>query len=252
VAAPRWGESTLDARDRSVLADLARQAGAAVHAEALTADLVASRQRLVEAREEERRRLRRELHDGLGPLLTSVGLNLDAMRTQLTAGNGDPLALLARAKDASSQAIADLRTVVYALRPPALDDLGVVGAITAYVRRMGDAGTIDIGVESHDLPALPAAVEVALYRIAVEGVTNVVRHAEARACRVRLGVVDGNAVVEVLDDGAPDLPWTPGVGTVAMHERVSELGGTLEIGPTGEGGRLRASFPLAEPTRTEA
>jgi two-component system, NarL family, sensor kinase len=251
VAAPRWGESTLDVRDRSVLADLARQAGAAVHAEALTADLVASRQRLVEAREEERRRLRRELHDGLGPLLTSVGLNLDAMRTQLTAGNGDPLALLARAKDASSQAIADLRTVVYALRPPALDDLGVVGAITAYVRRMGGGSTIDIGVESHDLPALPAAVEVALYRIAVEGVTNVVRHAEARACRVRLGVVDGNAVVEVLDDGAPDLPWTPGVGIVAMRERVSELGGTLEIGPTGEGGRLRASFPLAEPARTE-
>ena len=136
VAAPRRGESELDARDRAVLADLARQAGAAVHAEALTADLVASRQRLVEAREEERRRLRRDLHDGLGPLLTSVGLNLDAVRAQLTAGSGDPLELVARAKEASSQAIADLRTVVYSLRPPALDDLGVVGAITAQVRRM--------------------------------------------------------------------------------------------------------------------
>src|SRR4051794_15568222 len=120
---------------------------------------------------------------------------------------------------------------------------------------MGDGHRIDIGIESHDLPvlpALPAAVEVALYRIAVEGVTNVVRHAAARACRVRLGVVDGNAVVEVLDDGASDLPWTPGVGTVAVRERVSELGGRLEIGPTGEGGRLRATFPLAGPTRTEA
>jgi two-component system, NarL family, sensor kinase len=252
VAAPRRGELMLDARDRAVLGDLARQAGAAVHAEALTADLVASRQRLVEAREDERRKLRRELHDGLGPLLTSVGLNLDAMRTQLTVGNGDPLALLARAKDASSQAIADLRTVVYSLRPPALDDLGVVGAITAHVRRLADGSTIDIEVESDGLPALPAAVEVALFRIAVEGVTNVVRHAEARACRVRLGAVDGSAVVEVVDDGASDLLWTPGVGTVAMRERVSELGGTLEIGPTGEGGRLRASFPLAEPLRTGA
>jgi signal transduction histidine kinase len=252
VAAPRRGESELDARDRTVLADLARQAGAAVHAEALTADLVASRQRLVEAREEERRRLRRDLHDGLGPLLTSVGLNLDAVRAQLTAGSGDPLELVARAKEASSQAIADLRTVVYSLRPPALDDLGVVGAITAQVRRMAEGSTVDIEVENDGLPALPAAVEVALFRIAVEGVTNVVRHAEARSCRVLLGGVDGSAVVEVVDDGASDRPWTPGVGTVAMRERVTELGGTLEIGPTGEGGRLRASFPLPETARTDA
>lgn len=252
VAAPRRGEQTLDSRDRAVLADLARQAGAAVHAEALTADLVASRQRIVEAREEERRRLRRDLHDGLGPLLTSVGLNLDAVRTQLTAGNGDPLELVARAKEASSQAIADLRTVVYTLRPPALDDLGVVGAISAHIRRMGAGSTIDIDVEDHGLPALPAAVEVALFRIAAEGVTNVVRHAEAHSCRVRLGALEGSAFVEVVDDGASKLPWTPGVGTVAMRERASELGGTLEMGPTDGGGRLRASFPLAERVRTVA
>jgi two-component system NarL family sensor kinase len=252
VVAPRRGESTLDERDRAVLADLARQAGAAVHAEALTADLVASRQRIVEAREEERRRLRRDLHDGLGPLLTSVGLNLDALRTHLTAGNGDPLALLSQAKDASSQAIADLRTVVYSLRPPALDDLGVVGAVTAHVRRLAEAGTIDIDVEDQGLPALPAAVEVAIFRIAVESVTNVVRHSEAHCCRVRFSSVDGGAVVEVADDGTSHRPWTAGVGTIAMHERVSELGGTLEVGPTAEGGRLRASFPLTEPLRTEA
>jgi signal transduction histidine kinase len=91
-----------------------------------------------------------------------------------------------------------------------------------------------------------------MFRLAVEGVTNVVRHAEARACSVRLRAIDGSVVVEVVDDGASDLRWTPGVGTVTMRERVSELGGTLEIGPTGAGGRLRASFPLAEPLRTEA
>lgn len=246
VAAPRRGESTLDARDQAVLADLARQAGAAVHAEALTADLVASRQRIVEAREEERRRLRRDLHDGLGPLLTSVGLNLDAVRTRLAAGNGDPLELVARAKDASSQAIADLRTVVYSLRPPALDDLGVVGAITTHVHRMGDGSRLEIEVEDNGLPALPAAVEVALFRIAVEGVTNVVRHADAHTCRVRLSGDEGSAVVEVMDDGQSELPWTPGVGTVAMRDRVSELGGTLEMGPSAAGGRLHAAFPLTE------
>src|SRR6266508_6494843 len=112
--------------------------------------------------------------------------------------------------------------------------------------------SLDIDVEDHDLPALPAAVEVALFRIAVEGVTNVVRHADAQACRVRLGAVDGTAFVEVVDDGASALPWASGVGTVAMRERVSELGGTLELGPTGEGGRLRATFPLPELPRTEA
>ena len=189
-----------------MLADLARQAGAAVHTEALTADLVASRQRIVEAREEERRRLRRHLHDGLGPLLTSVGLNLDAAQTQLTDGSGNSQALLPRAKEASSQAIADLRTVVYSLRPPALGDLGVVGAISAHVLRMGAAGTIDFDVEDRGLPALPAGVEVGLFRIALEGVTNVVRHAEARTCRVRLGAADGSAFVEVVDDGASVQP----------------------------------------------
>jgi two-component system NarL family sensor kinase len=117
---------------------------------------------------------------------------------------------------------------------------------------MAESSAVDIEVEDDGLPALPAAVEVALFRIAVEGVTNVVRHAEARSCRVLLGGVDGRVVVEVVDDGACDRPWTPGVGTIAMRERVTELGGTLEIGPTGEGGRLRASFPLPDAARTEA
>lgn len=254
VAAPRRGEQTLDARDRVVLADLARQSGAAVHAQALTADLVASRQRIVEAREEERRRLRRDLHEGLGPLLTSVGLNLDAARTQLDARSGDPLELVARAKEASTQAITQLRTVVYTLRPPALDDLGVVGAITAHVRRITDGSDIDIEIEIDvdSLPALPAAVEVALFRIAMEGVTNVVRHAGARACRVTLRAADEGACIEVIDDGASDLPWAPGVGTIAMRERVAELGGTLEMGPTRQGGRLRATFPIVESTTAEA
>jgi signal transduction histidine kinase len=117
---------------------------------------------------------------------------------------------------------------------------------------MGAGSTIDIDVEDHGLPALPAAVEVALFRIAAEGVTNVVRHAEAHSCWVRLGALEGSAFVEVVDDGASKLPWTPGVGTVAMRERASELGGTLEMGPTDGGGRLRASFPLAERVRTVA
>ena len=136
VAKPRRGEQAFDPRDRAVLADIARQSGAAVHAEALTADLLESRQRLVSAREEERRRLRRDLHDGLGPLLTSVGLNIDAARAQADCAprrpseqNPDLGLLLSRAKDGTAQAMADLRGIVYGLRPSSLDDLGLVGAI---------------------------------------------------------------------------------------------------------------------------
>ena len=85
-----------------------------------------------------------------------------------------------------------------------------------------------------------------MFRIAVEGVTNVVRHAEAGCCRVRLGTTGASAYAEVVDDGASAVAWTPGVGIVAMRERVSELGGTLEVGPTANGGRLLASFPLSQ------
>ena len=152
-----------------------------------------------------------DFYDGHGPLLTSVGLNLDAARSRLAAGNGDTLTLLARAKDASSQAIADLRTVVYSLRPPALDDLGVVGAITAHLHRMEQTGTIDIEVENHGLPALPAAVEVALFRIAQEAVTNVVRHSEAN-CVASASTADASADVEVWTTsdvaGTPESAWS--------------------------------------------
>lgn len=138
VASPRRGEEAFDDRDRELLEDVARHAGLAIHAEGLTADLLLSRQRLVSAREEERRRLRRELHDELGPVLTGVGLNLDAARARISAttpaihpGLGAVDELLAEAKLASNQSIADLRRLVYGLRPLAVDVLGLTGAVRA-------------------------------------------------------------------------------------------------------------------------
>lgn len=247
VASPRRGEASLDDRDRLVLNDLARQAGAAVHAEALTADLIESRQHLVNAREEERRRLRRDLHDGLGPLLTGLGLNVDAARTQLEAGNHTLTdTFLTRAKDASSQAISDLRSIVYGLRPPALDDLGLIGAIRVHVERLVEGSTVYATVDGRDLPELPAAVEVAAFRTAVEAVNNVIRHAYAGKCTVRLDIVhDHDLILEVTDDGTNRAAWTAGVGLLAMRERATELGGELTAGPGSEGGRVRACFPLA-------
>jgi two-component system, NarL family, sensor kinase len=248
VASPRRGESAFDARDRAVLADIARQAGAAVHAEALTADLLDSRQRLINAREEERRRLRRDLHDGLGPLLTGIGLNVDAARAQVArtlGGDDGPAPLLARAKEASAQAITDLRGIVYGLRPSSLDDLGLPGAIAAHIQRLTVGASVRITLDTGELTDLPAAVEVATFRIAVEAVNNVVRHSGAQTCQVHLDTEDnGQLVVEVRDDGPSAAAWPAGVGLLAMRERAAELGGTLTAGPTANGGQVRACFPL--------
>jgi two-component system, NarL family, sensor kinase len=254
VAQPRRGEQAFDPRDRAVLGDLARQAGAAVHAEALTTDLLESRHRLITAREEERRRLRRDLHDGLGPLLTSAGLNLDAARVQTTggqrrpgAGNPDLTALLDQAKEATAQALADVRGIVYGLRPTSLDDLGLAGAISAHIRRLGEGGGLCITLDAGPLTELPAAVEVAAFRIATEAVNNVCRHSGARNCEVRLQVEAGRQLlVEVADDGAGGQPWPAGVGLLAMRERAAELGGTLTAGPGPHGGLVRACFPLPD------
>jgi signal transduction histidine kinase len=252
VAAPRRGEQAFDPRDRAVLGDIARQAGAAVHAQALTADLLASRQRLVSAREEERRRLRRDLHDGLGPLLTGVGLNIDAARARAERGlerdgeqNEDLGLLLGRAKDATAQAIADLRGIVYGLRPSSVDDLGLTGAIATHVRRLGEGTGVRTTLDAGQLTDLPAAVEVAAFRIAVEAVNNAVRHSGAQNCEVRLEIdTPGQLLVEVRDDGKGTGPWQAGVGLLAMRERAAELGGTLTAGPGPDGGMVRACFPL--------
>ncbi len=171
VASPRLGEDQFDQRDRELLADLARHSGAAVHAAGLTADLLASRHRIVTAREEERRRLRRDLHDGLGPVLTAIGLNLDAARAQLHRSADSADRYLEDAKEATVQALDDVRRLVYDLRPPALDNLGLVGAVRLHAERLA-SDQAEVRVCADELPALQAAVEVACYRTAIEAITN--------------------------------------------------------------------------------
>jgi signal transduction histidine kinase len=234
--------------DRRLLDDLARQAAAAVHAVRLTADLQRSRQGLVNAREEERRRLRRDLHDGLGPTLAALGLKLETARNRL--GN-DPQAdaLLADLAERTQAAVADIRRLVYALRPPALDELGLVGALRQ-VASASDTHAPDgllVGVEASDrLPSLPAAVEVAAFRITQEAVTNVVRHARARTCAIRLQLADAALRLSIEDDGV-GLPASRrvGVGLASMRERAEELGGTFTIQPRPGGGTgVQVVLPL--------
>lgn len=245
----RAGEESFSPADRRLLEDLARQAGAAVHAVRLTADLQRSREQLVTAREEERRRIRHDLHDGLGPALASMSLQLAAARN-LVADSPEAAELLATLKGQMHDAVADIRRVVYALRPPVLDELGLVEAIGEYAARYparGSRADLHATVEAPErLPPLPAAVEVAAYRIALEALTNVARHSGARSCAVRLSIADGALRIEVADDGrGVDPNVRAGTGLISMRERAQELGGTFEIELRPSGGTtVRASLPL--------
>jgi signal transduction histidine kinase len=251
ILAPRAAGEEFSPADRHLLENIAREAGVAAHAVRLTADLERSRERLVTAREEERRRIRRDLHDGLGPTLASLTLQIDATRNLLSNDPAAADALLANLKAQSQSAIADIRRLVYELRPPALDELGLVAAIRQQAAQYdgnGNGLNIAVNVFPPELPAMSAAVEVAAYRIVLEALTNVMRHAQARNCQVNIRW-DHELHLEIIDDGR-SMPSTyhPGVGLQSMHERASELGGTCVIqAASNHGGtHVLAQLPLPE------
>jgi signal transduction histidine kinase len=250
ILAPRLGDATFSAADRRLLDDIAHQAGVAIHALRLTADLQRSRERLVTAREEERRRLRRDLHDGLGPQLATQTLKLEAAR-DLVASDPERTSNLLSGLIADSQhAIADIRRLVYALRPPALDELGLISAVREQAAQYGsDHLTITLDAPER-LPPLPAAVEVAAYRIVQEALTNVVKHARAQTCIVQIRLL-GEGLhrtlgLEVRDDGM-GLPaqLRAGIGLNSMRERAEELGGVLDVA-SGSGTRVSAYLPAPQ------
>lgn len=231
--------------DLEVLRELAVHVGAAAKSVLLTRELQRSRERLVAARAEERRRLRRDLHDGLGPQLVGVALKLDGIRNRL-AELPDISSELDELANRTRVAIADVRRLVYALRPPALDELGLIAAIRQSADV--DGSGIEICIDAPErLPPLPAAVEVAAYRIAQEAVTNVVRHSGARNCRLSVTLEGGVLRLEVSDDGAGLSPSAfPGVGLSSMRERAEELGGRLDLETVvGGGTRIAAHLPCS-------
>jgi two-component system NarL family sensor kinase len=231
-----------------VLALVAVPLAVAVHATRLSTELQSSREKLVSAREEERRRIRRDLHDGLGPTLTGVAFAADAAANLIDVEPVRARELLAGLRADTRTAIGDVRRLVDDLRPPALDELGLVGALRQRADQLSfraDGASIQVEVSADGLPALPAALEVAAYRIATEALTNVVRHSRATSAvlALRCGT---DLEIEVNDDGPPNGAWRPGVGLQAMRERAAELGGKFEAGPTARGGLVRARFPLEQ------
>jgi signal transduction histidine kinase len=245
VLSPRSFGESLTPADQRLLHELAPQIGVAVNAVRLTVDLQRSRERLVTAREEERRRLRRDLHDGLGPQLASQTLTLTAARRLLRVDPDAAEALLADAIVQVQHAITDIRRLVYALRPPALDDLGLIAALREQIAQYQASGVSFRLDAPENLPDLAAAVEVACYRITQEALTNVVRHAKARDCTIRIAM-DEVLALEIADDGIGlTTSCTPGVGFSTMRERAEELGGrcVIESRPTG-GTCVYAQLPL--------
>jgi signal transduction histidine kinase len=213
-----------------------------LHARALTEDVKASRERVIDAAEEERTRLRRELHDSLGPLLTGAALKADGIGL---AARHRPERAESLANELAEQlrhAVEAVRQLAYGLRPAALDELGLVGALR---EEGGRLGPVKVTIDAPEtLPALPSSVEVAAYRIAAEALTNVVRHSDATLASVRLITADGTLKMIITDDGSSSAPWAPGLGLTSIQLRASEVGGACQAGPTAEGGRVAATLPL--------
>jgi signal transduction histidine kinase len=252
VVAPRSPREPLSTADRRLLEDIAHQAGALARTVRLTLALQRSREALVLTREEERRRIRRDLHDGLGPSLASQTFRLDAVLEQLQDGPTAAADLIAAVKQHNQQLVADIRRLVHELRPPALDNLGLAGALRAYAGQLARDSrlTIDLETAPDPLPTLPAAVEVAAYQIVREAITNVVRHAEATRCTATLQATGASMVIQVIDDGIGlQRATTTGVGLTSMRERAEELGGSFEVAPAHPtGAQVSATLPITTAT----
>jgi signal transduction histidine kinase len=217
--------------------------GSVLQTRELVADLQRAVERLVLAREEKRRRLRRDLHDGLGPALAGHTLRLDLIANELANGRtvDEHVAIL---REDLRATVLEVRRIVEGLRPPALDELGLAGALDQVAQRLSAGSRTEIVLDLECLPTLPAAVEVAAFRVTSEAITNVVRHADATTCRVHVGVRDNVLHIEVDDDGV----WTAdseggGNGLQTMRDRVEELRGDFCL-QRGSGTQVRARLPL--------
>ncbi len=246
VVGLRAGDLTLSTGDEHVLTLVAPLLAQTQLAGTLAQDLRASRGQAVTAIEEERRRLRRDLHDGLGPRLSGIAFTSDAVRNTLRTDPDGAEQLLGALRKETVTAIEDIRQLVYAMRPPALDELGLVRALRqqSQTLRTPEGIPLQVDLTPESLPPLPAAVEVAAYRIVGEALTNVARHSGSAAASVHLALDETCLVIEVRDTGDREATWRAGVGLASMRERAAELGGEVAAGAGVGGGCVRAVLPL--------
>ncbi len=247
VVGLRRGATALDAADATVLRIVAPALAQTLVARELAEQLRDSRAGMITAVEEERRRLRRDLHDGLGPTLTGVAFAADAARNTLTSDPAGASALLRGLRGDVADAITEIRRLVEGLRPPALDELGLVGALRQQADRMhaADGRPLAVRIDVPDpMPVLPAAVEVAAYRIVTEALTNVARHAGCGEAAVRLHPDPTGLHIDVRDGGRTGGTWAPGVGLASIRDRAEQLGGTFRAAGGDGGGHVAVSLPI--------
>lgn len=256
VVARRSTHEPYTAADRRMIEALAPQVGVVLRAVELNAQLDRARIRVLAATEEERSRLRRDLHDGLGPSLSGVGLGLEAAETAIGTDTTVALDLLARLRTEVAGSIEEVRRIIEGLRPLSLDELGLVRAVRARAaditaRTAGRGRPLLVEVTAPQaLAALPPEVELAAYRIVDEALTNVVRHTGASRCRVDLQVgADGEVRLQITDDGGGlirhgrDRRTEGGVGIPSMRARAEALGGRVEVASAGGGVAVTACLP---------
>lgn len=249
ILAPRAAGESFSPSDFKLINIIAQQAGVAAYTVRLNNDLQRSRERLVTAQEEERRRLRRDLHDGVGPTLASFSHRLETAAELIHTNPKKSERIIHALQKQVTETVADIRRLVYALRPPVLDEFGLVSAIREHAAQYSGPRGIKVSFDVIEpMPTLPAAVEVAAYRIALEAFTNTVKHARASACKVLIRLENGSLLLEISDNGR-GLPAEihAGIGFHSMRERASELGGEFAVEKNKSGGTtVRARLPILE------
>ena len=231
----RWTE-----HEENAVAEVAARAGTLAYAAELVGDVARSRGRIVAAREEERRRLRADLHDGVAPALAGTALQLDSLARRLRPVDEELAERALRLRDGLRAGVGELRAVVHGLRPPVLDQLGLAGAVRQLVAGHEQPRT---SVRVGELAPPHAAVEVAAYAIAAEGFGNALRHSVASRVEVSLEDVGDDLVVTVSDNGV-GMPSkvTAGVGMRSMQERAAEVGGRVVVTATPGGGTTVTAY----------
>ncbi|MCH6265412.1 sensor histidine kinase [Neobacillus citreus] len=258
---PRSPSEALTVSDRKFLDMLVRQASVVVHSakasislKLLAADLQESRENLVLAREEERRKLRSNLHDGLAPRLAALALTAAAAEDLVESNPNATREILGELRSTIRQTVSEIRSLVYDLRPPTLDEMGLIGAIHEQIKALSFSNSEKISFTLNvpeTMTVLPAAVEVAAFRVTTEAIVNVVRHSKAKNCIISISANGKGLQINVDDDGIGLLTSRKrdsingGIGIGSMKERVNELGGSFLLETNKYGGTtIAVSLPV--------
>jgi signal transduction histidine kinase len=205
--------------------------------------------RLIRSQDDERRRIARELHDSAGQYLGAVSIALEVARREQEAA----MSKLGEAGEIAKECAAEIRTISHLLHPPLLEELGLASAAQWYVQGFAVRSGIQVEVEiPKDLDRLGEDVELVLFRILQEALTNIHRHSGSKTASVRIGADSQQAWLDVQDQGkgsgngdAGSGEFRPGIGITGMRERVKDLSGTLEIRSDQSGTRVKVMLPLA-------